>query len=148
MSWKPWTVALIPIESLKPHEEINERHLRELVLEIAQDGVLKKPILVDLESLTILDGHHRVEALRRLGATVVPAFLVDYKSEKVVVTSWRKNWRVTKRLVLEAALTGKKLPFKTSRHLLVGVEIPLVNIPIEKLRVGLYAPAKGGQAGV
>jgi len=132
---RPWGVALLPLEALRPHENINEEHLRSLMSEIVKDGVLRKPILVDFKTLVILDGHHRVEALRRLGARVIPAFLVDYSSDRIVVSTWRKGWRVTKKDVLRAGLTGAKMPFKTSRHILVGVDLPIVNIPLEKLGV-------------
>lgn len=130
-----WKVELLPLSILRGHEAVNYEHLYRLLREIVQDGVLKKPILVDVNTLIILDGHHRHAALQILGAEYIPAFLVDYNSERVRVGSWREDWRVTKELVLKAGITGDKLPYKTSRHFLVGLEVPEVNIPLSKLKV-------------
>lgn len=134
---RPWRVVFIPLKELKEHEHVNEAHLLNLMKEIINDRILKKPIIVDVNTLIILDGHHRYAVLQLLGAEVIPAYLVDYNSEKVRVDSWRKGWKVTKELVLKAGLTGKKLPFKTSRHTLDGIKVPDVNVPLEKLGVKL-----------
>ena len=125
-------LELVPLESLRIHEQVIEEHVKELMEDIVSRGVLIKPILVDAKTLIILDGHHRVEALRRLGKRLIPAILVDYDSDCVTVSSWRDNWVVTKDLVRKAGLSGKPLPPKTSRHR-VCFEIPDVNIPISEL---------------
>ena len=127
-----WYLALVPIALLKPHEEIDEEHLHELEKRIVSDGVLRYPIIVDLKTLTILNGHHRVEILKQMGKKYVPAILVDYDSDCVKVYSWREGWNVTKELVREAALSGRKLPPRTSRHILC-FEIPRVDIPLGSL---------------
>lgn len=132
---QPWKVELLPLSILRGHEGINHEHLYKLLKEILRDKVLRKPILVDVNTLIILDGHHRHAALQILEAEYIPAFLVDYKSDRIRVASWRKGWKVTKELVLRAGITGDKLPYKTSRHVLVGLEVPDVNIPLTKLRV-------------
>ncbi len=125
-------LELVPLESLRIHEQVIEEHVKELMEDIASRGVLIRPILVDAKTMIILDGHHRVEALRRLGKKLVPAILVDYDSDCVTVSSWRDDWVVTKDLVRKAGLSGKPLPPKTSRHR-VCFEIPDVNVPISKL---------------
>lgn len=140
----PWSVALLPITVLKPHEDVDEDHLRSLLREILRDGIIRKPILVESRNLIILDGHHRVEILRRLGGRVVPALIVDYGSERVIVSSWRNGVRVTKEDVLRAGLTGRRMPFKTSRHILVGVEIPEVDVPLRDLEVRIHAISRKG----
>jgi hypothetical protein len=128
-------IELIPIELLRPHEQIIDEHVEELLEDIRRRGVLIKPILVDEKTLTILDGHHRVEALRRLGAKYVPAVLVDYDDECISVGTWRPGWKVTKSLVRSTALSGKLLPPKTSRHI-TRFEIPELNIPLRVLVEG------------
>jgi len=89
---------------------------------------------VDYSTLVILDGHHRFKVLSAIEAERAPVFLVDYRSDKVLVGSWKRNVKVSKEIVLEAGLKGRKLPYKTSRHILVDVKIPRVNIPLELLR--------------
>lgn len=88
---------------------------------------------MDYKTLVILDGHHRVEALRILGLKRIPALLVDYDSDCVKVTSWRDGVIVTKSMVREYGLKGILMEPKTSRHM-VCFEIPEVNIPLEVLR--------------
>ena len=127
-----WHLALVPIALLKPHEEIDELHLHELRKRIISDGMIMYPVIVDIKTLTILNGHHRVEILKRMGKKYVPAILVDYDNECVKVFSWRKEWSVTKELVRKAALSGHKLPPRTSRHVLC-FEIPRVDLPLDRL---------------
>lgn len=127
-----YPVVLIPIEVLYPHEEVNPARLKELEQEITRFGVLRKPILVESESLVILDGHHRVRVLRKLGKRFVPALLISYEDLCVRVESWRSDWVVTKDLVLKAGLTGRLLPHKTSRHVLC-FDVPLVDVPLSVL---------------
>ncbi|MET1128572.1 MAG: ParB N-terminal domain-containing protein [Thermoproteota archaeon] len=128
-------IALVPIELLKPHEQVIEEHVRALAEDIASRGILIRPILVDSKTFTILDGHHRVEALRRLGARYVPAIVVDYdRDDEVEVTSWRPGVVVTKDMVRRAALSRRLMPPKTSRHV-TKFEVPDVNMPVERLGV-------------
>lgn len=96
--------------------------------------MLKTPLLVDYSTLIILDGHHRFEVLRIIGAQWAPVFLVDYGSNRILVDSWRKGVNVCKRDVLEAGLRERLLPCKTSRHRVVGIRVPDVNLPLEILR--------------
>lgn len=125
-------VALVPLSVLKPHEAVIEDRVRELLEDIKWRGAVLKPVVADFKTMVILDGHHRVEALKRLGASYVPALLVDYDSDCVSVSSWRKGVAVSKEMVREAGLSGKLLPPKTSRHVLC-FEVPEVRIGIEML---------------
>lgn len=128
-----YPVALVPIGLLRPHEEVDPSRLRSLEEEILGAGYLERPVLVECETLIILDGHHRVAVLRKLGKTVVPALLVSYEDPCVSVDSWRSDWVVTKDLVIRAGFTGKLLPHKTSRHRLC-FEVPEVRYPLSMLR--------------
>ncbi len=110
-----------------------EEKVYELSYVISVDGVLKYPILVDSKTMVILDGHHRVEALKLLGCSLVPAILVDYDDSCVSVSSWRPGVVVTKEMVRASGLLGLLMPPKTSRHR-VCFEIPRVDVPLESLR--------------
>jgi hypothetical protein len=120
---------LVPIHELKEHEEIIPEHLRELREEIVSDGVLIRPIAVTREHLIVLDGHHRLNILKELGCARIPAFLVDYRSPDVVVASWREGVTITKEMVVEAALSGRVFPPKTTKHL-VRVDGQLKHITV------------------
>lgn len=133
---------LIELDVLKQHEEVDPAHLRELKKEIESDKILKFAIAVDKNTSIVLDGEHRFNALRELGCTKVPVTFVDYSSPDIEVQAWRNGERVTKKDVLEAGLSGKKLPPQTSQHMIriwntlkhISAIEKRVNIPLEKLR--------------
>ena len=109
--------AIVEIDKLKEHEEVNREHSERLKNEILSEGVLKKSIAVDRNTNVVLDGHHRLRALKELGYTKIPAVLVDYKSPKIRVVSWKNGKGISKDLIVGAARVGNKLPPKTSRHM-------------------------------
>jgi ParB-like chromosome segregation protein Spo0J len=78
-------MALMKINELKEHEEINPFHLKEFMEKIKSDGILKKPIVVDKNTKIVLDGAHRLNALKALGCKKIPAVLVNYRSLKIKV---------------------------------------------------------------
>ncbi|MEM1550822.1 MAG: ParB N-terminal domain-containing protein, partial [Candidatus Bathyarchaeia archaeon] len=80
------------------------------------DGVLKKPIVVDETTKVIIDGHHRVEALRLLGCKRVPACCVDYTCNEIGLKSNPEDLKITKDKVIEAALRNSPFKPKTTWH--------------------------------
>ena len=111
---------LITIEQLKPHEQTSQKHILELVKLIKQDGILKEPILVEKNTFVILDGHHRVQAMKILGYKKIPAKLVDY--DEVEVSLRRKNLpsNLIKEIVLYLAKRKIVLPRKSTRHVMIS----------------------------
>ncbi len=109
---------LVAIEKLRSHERIQPSLLERLQEEIRRDGYLKRPILVADQHYVVLDGHHRLESLRLLGCRLVPAYLVDYFSSVVQVTTWPGAIvsEVTKEEVIRRALSDDRFPPKTTRH--------------------------------
>lgn len=86
-------LQLIDIGKLKPHEQIIPDLVDSLSKKMAEDGIFINPIMVDSESLVILDGMHRYNAAVKLGLRLVPALLVDYASESILLKRW---WRKAK----------------------------------------------------
>ncbi|MCD6408897.1 MAG: ParB N-terminal domain-containing protein [Candidatus Verstraetearchaeota archaeon] len=82
------TISFEPLEKLRMHEEVIEHSLEKLVARIQRERVLKNPVIADSSSKTVIDGNHRVEALRRLGAKYAPVQLVEYHSSSIVVERW------------------------------------------------------------
>src|SRR2546428_13595482 len=80
--------AVAELRRLHGHERIRPALLKELTDLIRRDGFLKRPVLVADRDFVILDGHHRVEAVRSLGCTKIPAYLVDYESDIVSLGPW------------------------------------------------------------
>lgn len=73
------------------HEEIIPELLDDLVGEIKSSDKLKDPVIVDSNTLVVLDGMHRVAALRELGCRYLPACLVDYQNPNVRVGCWYRT---------------------------------------------------------
>jgi len=121
---------VVEIHRLHPHERIRPSLLEELTERIRRDGHLKRPILVAERDLVILDGHHRVEAVRVLGCHRIPAYLVDYLSPAVEVGTWpgAAIASVTKEEVIRRGLAGDPFPPKTTRH---SLTIPLEERPTD-----------------
>jgi hypothetical protein len=121
---------VLELRGLHGHEQIRPSLLAELTDRIKQDGYLRRPILVADRTLVVLDGHHRVEALRSLGCRRIPAYVVDYFSDIVNLTTWPDAIvsSVTKEEVIRRGLTGDLFPPKTSRH---TVTVPLDDRPTD-----------------
>lgn len=119
---RPPEFALVPIDKLLPHEEVEEENVAELVAELERTKVFSDPIWVARDSWVILNGHHRVEALRRLKAARVPVWLLDYDTDLVSLEPWRPGLPIPKSEVVRHAQAGHLFPPKTTRH---GVRVPL-----------------------
>lgn len=110
--------ALVPVSELKTHEDSEPERVRRVIKQIKSTGMVKKAIVVDAGSKVVLDGVHRLSALKALGAVRVPAWLVDYSDEDIVVLSNDRKSEVPKGSVVEAATRGPKLAPKSTRHMM------------------------------
>ncbi|MFQ6053043.1 MAG: ParB N-terminal domain-containing protein [Candidatus Bathyarchaeia archaeon] len=81
-------IALVEIDRLHLHEETLPEMLEALVRRIDGDGVLKAPVIVDRDTFVVLDGMHRVKALRSLDCRFICACLVDYMDPGIKVETW------------------------------------------------------------
>jgi uncharacterized protein (DUF1015 family) len=131
----------VEINSLKEHEGINEKYCERLKNIIKNDGVIKKAIAVDNNTRIVLDGHHRLNALKKLGCKMIPAILVDYNSSEIQALSWNGS-NIDKDMVITAGLTTKKFHPKTSKHIVIVEGKPRhisfiekrVNVPLSDLK--------------
>ena len=126
-------INIINNNLLKQHERIRKKHLNELLKQIQEDGFISDPIVVDKNTMIILDGHHRFNVIKKLGLSFSPVYLVNYKSKEIKVSQWREGGeKITKELVLKAGLSGKLLRPKTSKHLIpnrpTGINISLYKL--------------------
>jgi L-serine kinase (ADP) len=120
--------ALVPIRDLKTHEAAEPDRVRRVMRQMKSTGVVKKAIIVDSNSMVVLDGAHRMNALQMLGAVRAPAWLIDYSDEDVVVLSKDRKSQIPKEAVVRAATQGPKFPPKTTRHMIKGKDGTLVHI--------------------
>lgn len=84
----PIILSLRPIEELRPHEETVRLSLDALVALLSRDPILRHPIIVDEKTGLVLDGTHRLAALRELDCQFAPCALVDYENSEVRVERW------------------------------------------------------------
>ena len=128
-------IVLIEVSKLLPHEEIKQKKFRKLIDLVKKRGGLYEPILVDRETKTLLDGHHRYNTALHLGLKFIPGIEVDYLEDKSIqVESWpgKEEMKITKESVLSMAKSGNLFPPKTSKHS-ISFEYPKQFFSLEEL---------------
>jgi ParB-like chromosome segregation protein Spo0J len=111
-------LEVVKIEELREHEEIDPRHLHEISRLIEADGVLKRPLAVDLRTQTVLDGVHRLNVLKQCRCEKAPVYFLDFLSDEIVVFSADRRTTISKDEVIKAALSGRKFPPRTTWHMI------------------------------
>lgn len=94
----PITIAMKRLEFLKPHEEIIEGELLSLSRSITHDKVLRHPLVADSRTGVVLDGNHRLVALKEMKCRLAPVALVDYKNPEIMIERW---YRVIRSAMLD-----------------------------------------------
>ncbi|PIW36748.1 MAG: hypothetical protein COW24_03625 [Candidatus Kerfeldbacteria bacterium CG15_BIG_FIL_POST_REV_8_21_14_020_45_12] len=131
-------IEILDVASLKAHEEVDEDYVVQLAEEVSADNLVKKPLLVDAKTHTILDGHHRYRVAQRLGLKRLPAVTVDYMSTLIHLEPFRDD-NLTKQMVLDYAGRGQLFPYKTTKHVFGEHHLPVIqclpeaNVPLDKL---------------
>jgi len=123
---------ILPLDWLRGHEEHEPDKVDELLAEIRRTGEFVDPIWVARDTWVILNGHHRVEAMRKLGMKRIPAWVFDYDGDHVDLGRWRPGPPIAKAEVVRRAHHGRPFPPKTTRHRL-RVELPRRTVPLEEL---------------
>ncbi|MCS7386245.1 MAG: ParB N-terminal domain-containing protein [archaeon GB-1867-005] len=113
------------LSDLHIHEEIIPSSLKSLMRKMSREGLLRDPVIVDEKSLVVLDGMHRVEALKRLGCRLIATCLVDYGDPRVLVQSW---WR---------AIEGDEVKLASLVKRLDCFEVSSIDLDAHKNRVPL-----------
>ncbi len=108
----PITIAMKRLEFLKPHEEIIEGELLSLSRSITHDKVLRHPLVADSKSGVVLDGNHRLVALKQMKCRLAPVALVDYKNPEITIERWYRVIRSAKLEDLQTRLQGFDLTMR------------------------------------
>lgn len=122
--------SLVDPIKLIPTEEICTSSARALKEKIIADGKWTSPIIVHESHLFVMDGHHRLEVAKQIDLKLVPVLLSNY--DRIGVTAWREGESVTPESIFAMARSGRKFPYKTTRHILRSV-LPCCNIPLAEL---------------
>lgn len=130
-------IHLAAIAWLKPHEHVvSWERVDGLRRATVRWDAYLEPLLVDVNSGSILDGHHRYHVGKQLDLQTVPVVLVDYLGdETITVDVWPNCGRdtLTKHEVVSMALSDELFPPKTSRHTFSD-DLPPISVPLERLR--------------
>lgn len=113
MSSPPWRfrldnftieLGLAAIEALHPHEATIPHEVLRLKEAISDDGLLKDPLIVDASTNVVLDGMHRLAALKALGVDRAVVCMVDYFAEGLEVKRWVRWVAGAQQALVEGAL--------------------------------------------
>ena len=135
MAWDESDVRLVPLQWLKPHEQIKVKNMKKLLdMTLRWDG-FTKPLIVDKTTGAILDGHHRHAVAIRLDLARIPVIVVDYLAdESIDLDLWPASEldEITKQDVVNMALSDQLYPPKTTRHRIADY-LPPIHVSLEKL---------------
>ena len=88
----PLRFLLTRLAALKLHEYFIDEALKRLAGSMARDGVLMDPPVVDEATGVVLDGAHRVLALKRLSAKFAVVYAVKYSDPSVRLGRWLRSF--------------------------------------------------------
>src|SRR5438128_2796289 len=83
---------------------------------ISHDKVLRHPLLADARTGVVLDGNHRLVALRRINCRLAPVALVDYNNPRIRVERWYRLIRSGKLDDLWQGLQNRGLSMKNEER--------------------------------
>jgi hypothetical protein len=75
-------IVLIDIEKLYGHEQVVQSQVDYLKHNLKELGYFFRPILVVKKHNVVLDGHHRVQALKEMGGVRIPCIEIPYLGNK------------------------------------------------------------------
>jgi hypothetical protein len=84
----------LPIDSILPNKYNPNRqsdHEFELLCRSIEEDGFTQPVLVQKDTMTIVDGEHRYRAMKALGYTEIPCALTDMPLEQAMVATLRHN---------------------------------------------------------
>jgi hypothetical protein len=119
------------VKQIYPHECHYPHHAAALADTILREQLWRMPIALERTSLAVMDGHHRLEAARRLKLKYIPCLLLDYDCVKVDAT--RQGYLVNPHEIVRRARTGELYPPKTTHHRFLS-PFPICNISVPLLQ--------------
>ncbi|SFI14874.1 ParB-like nuclease domain-containing protein [Collimonas sp. OK307] len=107
-------IHFVRLDQIRPNEQHYPEHALFLADTILRERLWRVPVALERHSLAVMDGHHRLEAARRLKLALVPCLLLDYA--QVEVSATRQGYVGTPREIVRRARSGELYPPKTTRH--------------------------------
>jgi hypothetical protein len=81
-------IRCLDLEDVHIHEEIIPDILNRLADSIVNDKILRHPVIVDASSHVVLDGMHRVAAMKMIGCKRIVCCLVEYMDKRIIIGRW------------------------------------------------------------
>jgi hypothetical protein len=85
---KGYKFEVIEIDEIIELEDVEWFRVRRLLTSLRSDKLLMKPLIIEEFKKFIIDGHHRLRALKLLGVKEVPTFLARYGTDIEDVGGW------------------------------------------------------------
>jgi hypothetical protein len=125
-------LRLINLADLIETEEHDAGESSRLAKKILLEKFWTVPIVIEINTNAIMDGHHRYNAAKTIGLSRIPCIKKDYASNEVTLLSWKQGIKVTAKDVFKKIKNKNKFPIKTTRHIF-SPPINEINIPIDLL---------------
>ena len=135
---------LIELREILPHEDFSFDALLKLATFLSNHHSYQlPPLIIDKKSKVIIDGHHRYQALKKIGKRFAPCTLLDYSDNRII--AFQENLRgneLNKSDIIKRATQKKLYPQKFTCH---GVRLESgelihiskvnkkISIPLERL---------------
>ena len=108
---------IAPLDQLIPHEEVRSNNLSAVKESIRKVQSITMPIIIDQHTMVIIDGHHRYHVAKELNLKLFPVVLIDYQDSRIIALKENASGeKLNKKLVIEQALRGELLPYKSTYH--------------------------------
>lgn len=120
MNFDPRNIRILPLNSLLPHEKVIEEGVEKLRNEILSDGIQKDPIIVEKDTFVVLDGTHRLNALKMIGIEYAVCYLVPYSLGGIRVERWARVVSHEKKMIhhlLDALSLRQSISFENAFRL-------------------------------
>jgi hypothetical protein len=132
-------VCEIPVSELKPSEHINNGRAISLANKIEEDGIWRKPLIIEKNTRIVMDGHHRLEVGKILFLEKLPCIILTYDNPHISVTSWDDLTRlIDPKEIINAGETGVLLNYKSTRHVF-SIPLPICNTNLNQLKSAYVA---------
>ena len=123
----PAAIEFIALALIRPTEQHYAEHAELLAQDLRRVALWRVPIVLERDSLAVMDGHHRLAAACRLGLAFAPCLRLAYA--QVGLTATRSGYRVDPAEIVRRARQCDLYPPKTTRHAFAQ-PLPLCNVSL------------------
>jgi len=86
-------IKIASVYDVEPHEEYISSLLEELLHKIRLSNLYTDPILTDISRGLVIDGTHRLYAMRKLGYNYIPVIDFDYLKDDIKLYRWLRVFK-------------------------------------------------------